>query len=154
MRNYNRIKKTLRRIRRTALRHLKSRYKLAYFSANPTILGKMGVKIEFDKTQKDQAVSLLMLANKHMIELSDRKLDYATWKVDPKNGIFTVPIGIKFTLNSIDTIIFAETFVYDIHFIEHNLNNKIIVEGGRLSEIRHYIMQKRGQLCTLLNQIL
>ena len=129
METHYKFKKTVKRFRRVFLSKLNKRYRMAHFRATPVILYG-NKKIVFNKTQKDSAMALLTVANKYMIELSDKKLTYTTWKVEPDKDTFTVPSKIRFSLNSLDPMIFAETFIYDIHFIEHNLKNKIVVEGG------------------------
>lgn len=122
------VKNALKKIKNITLEHLKKRYKLAYFT--PTILAQKNIIIKFKSSQRDTAKAFLRLANMHMVNLSDTKLDYTTWKIEPQKEVFTVPDGITFTLDSLDPLIFAETFIYDIHFVEHDLNNKTVVEGG------------------------
>lgn len=40
------------------------------------------------------------------------------------------PQGIKFDIKSFDELIFAETFLHDIHFSDFNLRNKIVIQAG------------------------
>ncbi len=46
------------------------------------------------------------------------------------DGIIETPEGIKFYINRFDPLIFAETFLYDIHFSDFDLNNKIVIQAG------------------------
>ena len=52
------------------------------------------------------------------------------WNYNYTNKILTTPQGIKFDIRSFDELIFAETFLHDIHFSDFNLNNKIVVQAG------------------------
>ena len=47
-----------------------------------------------------------------------------------KNNVITTPQGIRFYVKSFDELIFAETFLYDIHFSDFNLNSKVVVQAG------------------------
>lgn len=47
-----------------------------------------------------------------------------------KDNTITTPQGIKFGVKSFDEGIFAETFLYDIHFSDFNLKNKIVIQAG------------------------
>ncbi len=52
------------------------------------------------------------------------------WNYNYTNKILTTPQGIKFDIRSFDELIFAETFLHDIHFSDFNLNDKIVVQAG------------------------
>lgn len=47
-----------------------------------------------------------------------------------KDGIIETPQGIKFYINKFNPLIFAETFLYGIHFSDFDLNNKIVIQAG------------------------
>lgn len=83
------------------------------------------------------------MAERHMVEFSLSKENSTQWEINVKEHTFTVPNGIKFTLDSLDPMIFSETFVYDIHFIDFNLENKVILDaGGFVGDTALYYAQK------------
>ena len=47
-----------------------------------------------------------------------------------KDGIISIPNGIKFLVNNFDSCIIAETFLTDIHFSAFDLTGKIVVQAG------------------------
>ena len=47
-----------------------------------------------------------------------------------KNNIITTLQGIKFDIKLFDEIIFAETFLHDIHFSDFDLRNKVVIQAG------------------------
>jgi len=60
------------------------------------------------------------------VEPSDR----VTWRVSFRDSIIETPSGIRFDLRSFDPIVFAETFVYDIHYAGPNLSGKTVIDAG------------------------
>jgi len=86
-----------------------------------------------DKNKRDIAKALVILAGRHSVKFSEeyRKINDLFWIIDKKKEIIYIPpAGIAFTLDSLDGLIFAETFVYDIHFVGFDLKDKVVVEAG------------------------
>ena len=52
------------------------------------------------------------------------------WRVDYRNATLTTPTGIRFTFESVDRTIFAETFLYDIHYAGGDLTGAAVVDVG------------------------
>ena len=47
-----------------------------------------------------------------------------------KDGVVELPNGIKFSVNKFDALIFAETFLRDVHFSDFDLESKVVVQAG------------------------
>jgi FkbM family methyltransferase len=52
------------------------------------------------------------------------------WRVDVGAGVLTTPGGIRFRLESVESIVFAETFLYELHFAGYDLSNSTVVDVG------------------------
>lgn len=90
------------------------------------------------------------MVHRHMVEFAARREKSQQWEMDLEALTFTVPQGIKFTLDSLDPMIFSETFVYDIHFTEFDLTGKVVVEaGGFVGDTALYYAGKGATVYTL-----
>ncbi|QGA68535.1 FkbM family methyltransferase [Sulfolobus sp. E11-6] len=87
---------------------------------------KEGYKLKFNETNKKDVFQLLLLNLFHGVVFQDKE---GYWRVDSEKGIVILPNGLKFKIRNFDSLIFAETFLYDIHY-DNNLNGKIVVQGG------------------------
>jgi hypothetical protein len=47
-----------------------------------------------------------------------------------KDNIIKLPNGIKFYINKFHPTIFKETFLYDVHFTDFNLEGKVVIQAG------------------------
>lgn len=52
------------------------------------------------------------------------------WKVDLESYTITSPDGIRFSIRGFNPLIFAETFLYDIHFIDFDLKGRTVIHAG------------------------
>ncbi len=52
------------------------------------------------------------------------------WIVDLPGGALTTPSGLRFALDSVQSVIFSETFLYDIHFEAFDLTGRTVVDAG------------------------
>ena len=80
---------------------------------------------KFNKKNAKQIKDLFYFSLLDGVLFSNRK---GYWNY--KNNIITTPQGIKFDIKSFDELIFAETFLYDIHFSDLDLKNKVVVQAG------------------------
>ncbi len=80
---------------------------------------------KFNKKNAKQIKDLFYFSLLDGVLFSNRK---GYWNY--KNNIITTPQGIKFDIKSFDELIFAETFLYDIHFSDFDLKNKVVVQAG------------------------
>lgn len=95
-----------------------------------TLRFRNGFEFNFCKLSKKTALYLADLAVTYGVEFTEEKADTMEWVVDQDNGIVEVPQGIKFTLDSLHPLIFAETFLHQIHFPTVNLKGKEVVQAG------------------------
>lgn len=88
--------------------------------------------IRFSKDKRHQRRALAALMREGMIELttSDEPQDSVSWHVDVQGGTIATPQGLMFHLDSLDPGIFAETFVYDIHFQGFDLSGCTVLDAG------------------------
>lgn len=73
---------------------------------------------------------LLNLANEHSVEFSDVRTNSQQWLLNTAESVLTLPNGLNFDFDSIDPLIFSETYIYDIHFSGFDLSNKVILDAG------------------------
>ena len=91
------------------------------------LICRNGFVLNFNQTNYHNVKSLFYLSLLHGVQLSNKnKRGYWNYK----NNVITTPQGIKFDIKSFDDFIFAETFLYDIHFSDFDLKNKIVVQAG------------------------
>ena len=94
--------------------------------------GKLTLKstdfsFEFNKKNKADVKNLFFFAKHWGVQFKNKK---GYWNYNAKKNIIVTPQGIKFYLNYFDPLIFSETFLFDIHFCDFNLKNKVIVQAG------------------------
>lgn len=91
------------------------------------LICRNGFVLNFDKTNYYNVKSLFYFSLLHGVLLSNKnKRGYWNYK----NNVISTPQGIKFDIKSFDELIFAETFLHDIHFSDFNLRNKIVIQAG------------------------
>ena len=91
------------------------------------LICRNGFVLNFDKTNYYNVKSLFYFSLLHGVLLSNKnKRGYWNYK----NNVITTPQGIKFDIKSFDELIFAETFLHDIHFSDFNIRNKIVIQAG------------------------
>jgi len=84
-----------------------------------------GFVLSFDSNNERDIKRVFEFSITYGVKFSD---DQGSWNY--KRGIITTPQGIKFKINMFNPIIFAETFLSDIHFTDFNLDNRTIVQAG------------------------
>ena len=80
--------------------------------------------ITINKNNFRDILQLYMFSRIYGVNINNR------WKVNEHDYTITTPCGIKFSLEGFDALIFAETFLYDSHFIDFNLTGKIVIHAG------------------------
>lgn len=81
------------------------------------------IRLKRDVSKQD-ILNLYMFSAKYGVKWG------SDWKLDPENNIIITPDGIKFLIDGFDTLIFAETFLYDIHFIDFDLTGRTVITAG------------------------
>jgi len=83
-----------------------------------------GLSIRVNRENFKDILSLYLFSIKYGVDIGN------DWKIDENNYTITTPDGIKFSLKGFDSLIFAETFLYDTHFIDYNLEGKNVIQAG------------------------
>jgi len=87
---------------------------------------RQGYKLFFNEKTKPYILDLHLF---HAIEGVEFKDEPGYWRCGCENGILITPDGIKFKIESFDRVIFAETFLYDVHYTPF-LKDKIVIQAG------------------------
>ena len=91
------------------------------------LICKNGFVLNFDETNHNNIKNLFYFSLLDGVLLSNKnKRGYWNYK----NNIITTPQDIRFHIKSFDELIFAETFLYDIHFSDFDLRNKVVIQAG------------------------
>ncbi|MEM0304446.1 MAG: FkbM family methyltransferase [Saccharolobus sp.] len=96
-----------------------------YFRKSGKFICPNGYELPFNEHNKDYVYEIYLFSLYHGVEFSDKP---GYWKF--KNGIIETPNGIKFDVKYFSSLIFAETFLYDIHFCDPDLEGKVVVTAG------------------------
>lgn len=88
-----------------------------------------GFKIDFDRSNKKEIQRVVKFAVKHGVLLNSSGSSWNLYNTD-EGRILETPQKLRFTLEGFDNCIFAETFLYDVHFVDFDLSDKIVVEAG------------------------
>jgi FkbM family methyltransferase len=81
---------------------------------------------------------------------SQQQQQQIEWTVDLEKGVITTPQGINFDIESVDLEIFAETFLYDVHFVALNLEGKAVVDlGGFVGDTALYYASRGARVFVL-----
>ena len=87
---------------------------------------RQGYKLFFNEKTKPYILDLYLFHATEGVEFKDEP---GYWRCDCENGIVITPDGIKFKIESFDRVIFAETFLYDVHYTPF-LKDKIVIQAG------------------------
>jgi FkbM family methyltransferase len=94
---------------------------------NGKLVCRNGFVLNFNETNYHNVRGLFYFSLLDGVLLSNKnKRGYWNYK----NNIITTPQGIKFDIKAFDELIFAETFLHDIHFSDFNLRDKIVIQAG------------------------
>lgn len=91
----------------------------------------------------DYPIEIVLFGIKYGVNFN-KKEDPFSWYYDESKKVITTPDGIKFTVEGFDPLIFAETFLYDIHHVCTSLENKIVIHGGAYVGETALYYAKRG----------
>lgn len=86
-----------------------------------------GLILRFDKGDKTIMERLFLLSSRYGVRFNEGD---GYWKLDLARKVVITPQGITFTIDSVFPLIFAETFLDDIHFVEFDLKDRIVVQAG------------------------
>jgi FkbM family methyltransferase len=81
---------------------------------------------------------LLMLSDSSAKLTDTTSEETVAWKVDWANRTIMVPQGIRFRLDSLDSQIFAETFLYELHRLDLEPGSCVVDVGGFVGDTALY----------------
>lgn len=94
-----------------------------------TLITSNGFKLKFNKYNKKDIKNLYMFNNIYGVLFSGSLSENdGFWHY--RDNIIETPEGIKLYANTFYPLVFAETYLYDIHFIDFYFENKVIVQAG------------------------
>ena len=97
-----------------------------------------GYSITINRDELQDALNLYVFALKYGVDVG------RSWKFDENEGIVTTPDGIRFSLRGFDPVIFAETFLYDTHFVDFDLEGRKVIHAGAYVGETALYYAKRG----------
>lgn len=86
-----------------------------------------GTGFPFDGENKETILGLALFAIDNGVRFGNGP---GAWGFDSHSGTIETPGGIRLLVDSLDSGIFAETFLQDVHFVEPDLKERVVVEGG------------------------
>jgi FkbM family methyltransferase len=90
-----------------------------------------GLKIPFDETTKADALNVVAFSVGFSTVLSSSEHPRpGSFVVDTQRREIATPSGLVFHWEEFNPTIFAETFLFDVHFVDFDLSGKTVVEGG------------------------
>ena len=106
----------------------------------PQIFPK-GLPITMSEDELYGARDFLLFASKYGVDVG------RSWKFDEKEKVVITPDGIRLSLRGFDPVIFAETFLYDTHFVDFDLKGrKVIHAGAYVGETALYYAKRGAQV--------
>lgn len=120
-------------------------YWMARFLGRPVSL-RFRQGSSFPKATRNEAGTLLFLSA-NGVRFSDAPDPVRlTWGLDPRDRIITTPTGIRFHLPSVEGVILAETYLYDIHFCG-DLRGKTVVDiGANVGDTALYFAEQGAEV--------
>ncbi len=106
-----------------------------YSIKNPSIIFKNsgiikltdGTTFYFNRQNKLDILRIVFFALENGIRFGQNENQ---WKIDQTDNTIETPQKIKFYIKRINSDIFAETFLYDVHFIDFDMDGKTVIEAG------------------------
>lgn len=101
-----------------------------------------GSRLQAEHSRRNQVRKLLTLAS-HGASFRDAPgSGVANWKVDWNRNIVVTPSGLTFDLDSVNPVVFAETFLYQVHFQHSPLAGRTVVDiGANVGDTALYFAQ-------------
>ena len=99
------------------------------FGGTRTLHLKDGTALLVSRDNLRMVTNILLLAY-YGARFSGPRSQRHIWRLSVEDGIIETPSGIRFTLESLEANIFAETFIYDLHQVPGDLHGKVVVDVG------------------------
>lgn len=98
---------------------------IALLKRKGTLITSNGFKLQFNKENKKDIRNLYMFNIIYGVLFCENN---GFWRY--KDNIIETPQGVKFYINKFYPLIFAETYLYDVHFVDFDFGNKVVVQAG------------------------
>lgn len=109
-----------------------------------------GVELPFTESNKKARFRFLRFSLLEAVFFNDARVKNVGWRIDTRTETFTTPQGLVFYLDSFHEGIFAETFLYDVHFVEFVGGGHFVVEaGGFVGDTALYYASKGYRVISL-----
>lgn len=102
---------------------------LSFYKKSGVLKFNNGSELHFNKGNKKDIKRIAKFALNNGVLLNTEDSE---WKIinNKDQDILVTPMGLNFLTLNFDPLIFAETFLFDIHFVDFDLKEKIVVEAG------------------------
>jgi len=120
------------RCKRNVLNYVETMLFLARLKESATVRFRRGLTIDCCGDDRQFLLFLLDLSDEGLRLTDSSHDDPHAWKVTWETRRITTPQGLTFQLEGLsnDSLIFKETFLYDIHFVDFDLRGKSVVDVG------------------------
>lgn len=110
-----------------------------------------GVTVDFNPNNKRQRFGLLIFGlTEGVMFTKGEGVSQHRWLIDREGCTFTTPQGISFLLDSFNELIFGETYLHDIHFVDFDGDGRLVVDaGGFVGDTSLYYASKGFKVVSL-----
>ena len=114
----------------SVLENRKDYFRYLLLGARPTLRFRGGFSVPGEVADLHRIKRLVALAYFGADLTSDSTRLGRDWFVDLPKKLIVTPSGIRFDLDSVNPVIFAETFIHDVHFQGYDLRERIVIDVG------------------------
>jgi FkbM family methyltransferase len=106
-----------------------------------------GLKYRLGHGERRLSRELINLAYQGACLKGEPSSDATSWWVDSERRSITTPSGIRFGLDTIDSVVLAETYLYDIHFAGYDLSGNTVVDiGANIGDTALYFAERGARV--------
>lgn len=129
------------------LRNPSSLYRVRFFGGTKDLEFRSGFRYRCSRANLTTARELCGLAYHGGRLTADGSGPRPNWTVRPDENLIVTPSGIRLALDSLHHLIFAETFIFDIHFQGFDLRGSTVVDvGAHVGDTALYYAEKGAEV--------
>jgi len=129
------------------LRNPAALYAVRWFGGSRELRFRSGFQYRCDRAHLATARELCGLAYHGGRLTADGSGPKPNWTVRPAENLLLTPSGIRLALDTLHHLIFAETFICDIHFQGFDLRGKTVVDAGaHVGDTALYFAEKGAEV--------
>jgi FkbM family methyltransferase len=129
------------------LRNPSALYAVKWIGGRRELVFRSGYRYSCDRAHLATARELCGLAYHGGRLTADGSGPKPNWIVRPEENLLVTPSGIRFALDTLHHLIFAETFIFDIHFQGFDLRGKTVVDiGAHVGDTALYYAEKGAEV--------